>query len=102
MKTRKAEDKPAAKPKRRRLTFCFESAKAEGVILMGDFNNWNAKIHPMKKDKNGVWKKIVMVYPGRYEYKFLVDGDWQLDPQNEDCCVNSFGSRNNVLVVAAK
>ena len=56
----------------------------------------------MKKDKDGVWRKIVMVYPGRYEYKFLVDGCWQLDPQNEDCCVNSFGSRNNVLVVAAK
>ena len=102
MKTRKVQDESVSKLKRRRLTFCFNSAEAEGVILMGDFNNWNANAHPMKKDKNGVWKKIVMVYPGRYEYKFLVDGAWQLDPENEDCCVNSFGSRNNVLVVDAK
>jgi len=102
MKTEKNKQKSTERPKRRRMTFSFESPEAEGVILMGDFNNWNAKVHPMKKDKNGVWRKIVMVYPGRYEYKFLVDGHWQLDPQNEDCCMNSFGARNNVLVVAAK
>lgn len=99
MKTKK---KLADKPKRCRMTFSFESPEAEGVILMGDFNKWDAKKHPMKKDEDGVWRKIVMVYPGRYEYKFLVDGYWQLDPQNEDCCLNSFGSLNNVLVVAAK
>jgi len=102
MKTKKNKLKLTEKPKRRRMTFSFESPEAEGVILMGDFNHWNAKVHPMKKDKEGVWRKMVMVYPGRYEYKFLVDGHWQLDPQNEDCCLNSFGSRNNVLVVAAK
>ena len=47
---------------------------ARVVILMGDFNNWNPKTHPMKEDLTGVWKRIVMLPPGRYEYKFLVDG----------------------------
>ena len=77
MKTEKNKQKLTERPKRRRMTFSFESPEAEAVILMGDFNHWNAKAHPMKKDKNGVWRKIVMVYPGRYEYKFLVDGYWQ-------------------------
>ena len=84
------------------MAFSFESSEAQGVVLMGDFNNWNAKVHPMKRDRDGVWRKIVMVYPGRYEYKFLVDGYWQLDPHNENHCLNTFGSRNNVLVVAEK
>ena len=56
MKTKK---KLADKPKRRRITFSFESP-AEGVILMGDFNKWDAKKHPMKKDEDGVWRKIVV------------------------------------------
>ena len=62
MKTGKNKKKLTKKPKRRRMTFSFESPEAEGVILMGDFNHWNAKVHPMKKDKDGVWRKIVMVF----------------------------------------
>ena len=37
------------KIKRRKITFSFESSDAKKVILMGDFNNWNPKKHPMKK-----------------------------------------------------
>ncbi len=101
MKSKKNIQISNKNPKRRRMTFSFQSPQAQGVTLMSDFNKWDAKVHPMKKDKDGVWRKIVMVYPGRYEYKFLVDGGWQLDPQNQDCCQNSFGSKNNVLVVDA-
>ena len=90
------------KPKRRRFIFSLHSPEAKKVVLMGDFNQWNPKTHIMKKDEDGVWRKIVMVYPGRYEYKFLIDGEWRLDPQNEHYCLNSFGSQNNVLVIAAK
>jgi 1,4-alpha-glucan branching enzyme len=91
-----------AKSRRRRVTFTFEFPQAESVILMGDFNQWDAAVHPMKKDTDGVWRKAVMVYPGRYEYKFLVDGNWQLDPRNENCCPNSYGSQNNILNVPPK
>ena len=94
--------KSPQKPKRRRVVFALKSPEAKKVILMGDFNQWNPKTHLMKKDEAGVWRKIVMLYPGRYEYKFLIDGQWRLDPQNEHHCLNSFGSQNNVLVIAAK
>jgi len=91
-----------ANRKRRRVTFVFTSPQAQRVILMGDFNRWDAGVHPMKKDPQGVWRKIVMLYPGRYEYKFLVDGDWRLDSQNESRCTNCYGSQNNVVHVSAK
>jgi len=83
--------------KRRRVTFSFESSGAEEVILMGDFNHWNEKKHPMKSNGNGMWKKSVMILPGRYEYKFLVDRKWKEDPQNDQTCLNGFGTYNNVL-----
>ena len=83
--------------KRRRVTFAMEAAGAREVILMGDFNNWNPNKHPMKSDANGMWNKTVMLPAGTYEYKFLIDGNWRLDPQNSRTCPNCFGSQNNVL-----
>ena len=83
--------------KRRKITFEFESSDAKKVNLMGDFNNWNPKKHPMKNDGNGVWTKAVMLFPGKYEYKFLVDGEWKDDPQNDQKYLNSFGTLNNIF-----
>jgi 1,4-alpha-glucan branching enzyme len=85
--------------KRRRVALTLNAPKAKEVILMGDFNKWNAKIHPMKRTKGGVWEKIVMLPPGRYEYKFFVDGQWWTDPKNEQTCYNCFGTQNSVIVI---
>jgi len=92
-----AKVEPKKKIKRQKITFSFESSDAKEVILMGDFNNWNPKKHPMKKDDNGKWTKAVLLPPGQYEYKFLVDGQWKEDPQNDRTCSNKFGSYNNVF-----
>lgn len=85
------------KIKRRRWTFSLDAAEAKEVILMGDFNNWSPKKHPMQRDENGMWNKAVMLPPGNYEYKFLVDGQWREDPRNNQLCPNSFGTYNNVI-----
>jgi len=97
MSKKKAKGKVAIK--RRRVTILFDAPEAKEVILMGDFNKWNAKIHCMQRDKNRLWKKTVMLLPGRYEYKFLVDGQWQNDPGNDQLCYNSFGTHNNLLFI---
>jgi len=92
-----AKVEPKKKIKRQKITFSFDSSDAKEVILMGDFNNWNSKKHPMKKDDNGKWTRAVLLPPGQYEYKFLVDGQWKEDPQNDRICSNKFGSYNNVV-----
>jgi len=88
------------KTKRQRVMLALEAPDAKEVVLAGDFNKWNAKSHPMKKDKSGVWKRSVMLPPGRYEYKFLVDGQWRNDPKNDKTCPNRFGTRNSVLTTS--
>lgn len=92
--------KTSPKPKRRRTVFTIDAPGAKEVFLLGDFNGWNPLKHPMKKNKAAAWEKTVMLYPGRYEYKFLVDGRWMGDPANEQTCPNCFGTRNNVLDVS--
>jgi 1,4-alpha-glucan branching enzyme len=91
--------KSEPKPKKRRVTFSLASPDAKEVILMGDFNQWNPKIHPMKKNKNGVWEKVTFLFPGTYEYRFMVDGQWKNDPKNRQTRTNRFGSENNFIDV---
>ena len=91
--------KSSPKKGRRKVIFSLESPDAKEVILMGDFNQWNPKKHPMKKDNNGVWNKTTMLFPGTYEYRFMVDGQWINDPKNKQTRVNRFGTNNNFIVV---
>ena len=86
--------------KRQRVTFSLQAAEAKEVFLTGNFNNWDPKTHPMKNDGNGIWKKTVMLFPEKCEYKFLVDGDWREDPRNDQTCVNRFGTQNSVVRVS--
>ena len=94
--TRKERSK---KIQKRRITFKLEASEAKEAILTGDFNSWDPKKHTMKKDDKGRWTKIVTLAPGKYEYKFLVDGEWQNDPNNDQVIYNSFGTLNNHLIV---
>ncbi len=82
---------------RRKATFSLESADAKEIILLGDFNSWDPKLHPMKMVGNGVWNVSLNLLPGKYEYKFLVDGEWKTDPKNEQTCINCFGTHNSIL-----
>lgn len=95
----KTRVKGATQPKRRRIEFKFEDNGAKKVFLAGDFNQWDQKSHPMKKSAGGVWKRSILVIPGRYEYKFLVDGDWKEDDFNHHRCTNNFGTYNCILDV---
>jgi 1,4-alpha-glucan branching enzyme len=94
-----SRDKSKQKIKNRRVTFSLEAIAAKEVILTGNFNDWSLKKHPMRRDETGMWNKTVMLSPGKYEYKFLVDGQWREDPRNDRLCLNCFGTLNSVLEI---
>ncbi len=86
--------------------FICHSDTADEVFLAGSFNNWDATETPMVRDEDGLWTASLNLAPGRYEYKFVVDGDWCCEPEctvpNVDCtnCImNDFGTMNRVLAV---
>jgi 1,4-alpha-glucan branching enzyme len=82
-----------------RLTFTLDAPGAKEVMLVGDFNKWNKKAHPMRKNDKGTWDKIVVLSPGMHEYKFLVDGKWWHDPNNDQTCYNQYGTLNSMIMV---
>ena len=82
--------------KGKRVSFILEAPDAGWVSLAGDFNDWNPEGHLLKRDKKGVWKTSLNFVPGIYQYRFLVDGTWQNDPNSAECTENPFGTLNCV------
>ncbi len=83
----------------KKVQFEFPAPDAHEVYLAGDFNNWNVLANPMKMDKKGLWKVSLALAPGRYQYRFFADGQWENDPVCSECVPNEFGSMNSVRIV---
>jgi 1,4-alpha-glucan branching enzyme len=79
------------------VVFTFEAADAERVHLVGDFNNWTLDGNEMEA-AGGLWKKVIKLPPGRYRYRYVVDGRWQSDPSNAAVEPNPYGGDDSVLV----
>jgi 1,4-alpha-glucan branching enzyme len=86
----------------RKVRFSLKAPNAREVSLVGDFNNWDAGANSMKLDKDGFWKTTLIFPPGRYEFKFLVDGKWREGSKKAQTVLNSFGTLNNLLIVPEK
>ena len=69
---------------------------AYDVIVTGSFNNWNRDGYRMVK-KDGKWTFPIYLKPGKYTYKFIVDAQWIIDPDNKLWEENEFGTGNSVL-----
>jgi 1,4-alpha-glucan branching enzyme len=101
-KAKKAPPSKSSSP-RRRTTFSLHAPAAAQVMLAGDFNDWDERRHPMRQKADGRWEKVVMLSPGKYEYKFLVDGSWETgDAESEALATNCFGTCNHVIEVKDK
>jgi hypothetical protein len=70
---------------------------AEQVILTGSFFNWNPNGLVMNKVPDG-WEFAFPLQPGNYEYKYIVDGIWTLDPDGISID-NLEGGVNNLITV---
>lgn len=87
------------KSKRRKIQFMFTADEAKSVRIVGNFNNWSEEGKMLKRNGSRIWKTTLMLQPGTYEYKFLVDGKWENDPLNNKLCDNCFGTQNNFIAV---
>ena len=81
------------------VIFSAKFDEARKVQIAGDFNNWSPMSTPMLSVSNGVWKMRLPLPPGRYRYRFVVDGKWMTDPNNQYVETNQFGELNNVIEV---
>jgi chromosome partitioning protein len=80
------------------VMFTVEAPNAAHVQLAGDFNDWTpdgGEMEPVGR----VWKKLLKLAPGRYRYRYVIDGQWRSDPRNAAVAPSSFGGDDSLLVL---
>ncbi|KAI6191722.1 AMPKBI domain-containing protein [Aphelenchoides bicaudatus] len=76
------------------VVFKWTNHPARSVFLAGSWDNWKTKIPLVKSTSD--FSTIINLNPGKYEYKYFVDGKWQLDGNATKSEAGS-GNLNNVI-----
>jgi chromosome partitioning protein len=96
-----AAEAPVAPHREVVVQFCDPAAS--DVRIAGDFNGWvpdrDVRSLVQAEGSQRVWTKILSLPPGRYEYRYVVDGEWREDPENPSSAASPLGARNSVLLV---
>lgn len=101
MSTEKRTSNPSNHGKPPRVRLEFIDPVAESVCIAGTFNDWRPEVTPMIQIGAGRWVKDLVLSPGVYEYRLVVDGcNWSPDPRASETAPNPFGGLNSVLRIA--
>jgi len=82
------------------ITFDPKDKKYKNVEIAGDMNEWTPGRTPMHL-KDGTWQTDMLLFPGKYQYKLVLDKKWVLDPGNPENVDNNIGGTNSLLRAGA-
>jgi hypothetical protein len=71
-------------------------ADADEVSVTGNFLDWSEEGYRMRKDGDD-WVIELHLPKGKTAYKFLVDGEWEKDPNNSLWEKNEYGTYNSII-----
>ena len=76
----------------------FKSKKPKSVLISGSFDNWSKK-HPLIYDiSNNTWNISLNLKPGKHYYKYIIDGNWQINIK-EKTEKDEKGIINNYIII---
>ena len=87
---------------RRNVTFVCEDAPGRQIFVAGSFSDWEPKYRLTDRAGDGKYSCRILLEPGDYQYKFVVDGEWRLDAANPNFVPNDYGTLNSLLTVLPK
>lgn len=80
-------------------TFRLKGYTDAGIVaLAGSFNNWHQSQYIFGREGDE-WVCRIDLEPGKHAYKFIVDGNWLLDPANPNTEDDDYGVKNSVIMV---
>ena len=90
-----------SRPNTVRIAFQLPSTTVASTIhIVGDFNNWDRRSHPLTRSCEKVPREtIIELERGKaYQLRYLVDGKlWQNDWRADRYVPNPFGGENSVV-----
>jgi hypothetical protein len=72
------------------------SLKSKKVFLSGSFNGWSTFQTPLLPCDSG-WTVTLKLLPGKYTYKYIIDGKWTNDSYNKLTEEDAYHRRNSVF-----
>jgi 1,4-alpha-glucan branching enzyme len=85
---------------KKRITLEVQTRPGSTVFVAGSFNGWDfSKKSLTDKNGNGLYRCILQLEPGVYEYKFYINDTWCVDPSNPNFKPNEMGTLNSVIIV---
>jgi len=82
------------------VLFIQPGSPGTNICIAADFNGWSVSASPLRYNRDsGVHELILPLPRGRYEYRLVIDGEWQSDPYNPRRRTNQYGVDNNFFEV---
>lgn len=95
-----AASRYSAKNNTKPVNFICVAPDARHVSVVGDFNQWDAAAHPMKRQPDGAWFAQVGLTHGPHHYQFCVDGKLVLDPRAQGIARNARNERVSLITIS--
>jgi 1,4-alpha-glucan branching enzyme len=73
---------------------------ADSITLVGEFNDWDVRSHPLQRTRDdGEWHISLVLEANRsYRFRYLVDGkEWMDDDHADGYEANPFGGFDSVV-----
>lgn len=86
-------------PQLNEVGFSVLAPEAKEVYIVGDFNEWKLDTTSRMEHDNGTWKKKMDLTPGKYRYRFVIDGKWTEDAGNPSKAMNPYGTLDSLIEV---
>jgi hypothetical protein len=90
---------PSPVPGHVRVVFELPSCVwADRISLTGNFNEWRENDIMLQQTRSGVWQATLdLPLGGRYEFRYVVDGQWFTDSHADGMSDNTFGTQNSII-----
>ena len=81
-----------------KVTFIYRG-EAQKVCLVGDYNSWELEDWMVRQDNSDIWR-IQKTFPvnARFDYKYVVDGNWITDPLNPNTTQVGAGMNSTLMM----
>lgn len=94
-------DRYSAKAMAKPINFIFiPNETVKTVSVVGDFNSWCPKSHPLQRQIDGSWAAIVPMFHGHHRYAYFVDGEKVLDPKAMGVTRDDYNERVSLIAVS--
>lgn len=83
-----------------KIKFRYYYPDAQKISVVGDFNNWDGYANVMAKNEEVFWEDEILIGPGRYRYRFLIEDLVKVnDPYANIYVQNENGELDSLIII---